>query len=205
MQTSTFQKLSLNSSNNNAVILAIDPGIERTGWAVMQKGLKGPVLINAGLISTPSSMEFADRLKMLHEDICALVQKFNPCCAVLEKLFFTKASPTVSLAVQARGVILLGIRQHNVYITDYSPSQIKKTVCGNGMAKKPQMQKAVQLILNLKEIPKPDDVADAMAIGITHIKIGAVKTQMLKARAVIEAARAENLKKIKFKTLKTTK
>lgn len=153
-------------------VLGIDPGLDRTGWAILIKeGVNQPVLVASGLIHTPSRQALEERLVTVYDELIKIIAAYNPDEVAIEEMFFTKHTDTQSNTVHARGVILLACAKNNLKITGYNPKTIKKTVSGNGTALKPQMQRIVQLCLHLNAVPQPDDVADAMAAAICHIRL----------------------------------
>lgn len=149
------------------VILGIDPGLATTGYGLLKKEGGNIAFIDYGVISTPAKMEFSFRLKLISEDLKKLIKKYNPAAVSVEKLFFCKNVKTALDVGQARGVILLEAINHALPIYEFTPLQVKQAVSGYGAADKMQIQKMVQAILKLKELPRPDDAADALAIAIT--------------------------------------
>ena len=150
------------------IILGIDPGIGRCGWGVIEvEGLKLKVL-NYGCIETSSKKEVAQRLKEVHEEIVGLIKKYSPVALGIEELFFNTNAKTAFVVGQARGVILLAAAESKIPVSIYTPLQVKIAVTGYGRAEKEQVGKMVKTILKLKDIPKPDDTTDALAIAITH-------------------------------------
>jgi crossover junction endodeoxyribonuclease RuvC len=108
------------------------------------------------------------RLKTIYDDLSELVQHHSPQCIAIEQLFFTNNITTGISVGQARGVVMLVGEQHGLELAEYTPLQVKQSVTGYGKATKSQVQQMVKTILGLKEIPKPDDAADALAIAICH-------------------------------------
>lgn len=149
-------------------ILGIDPGIALTGFGIIDKN---GVRINAGSyghISTESGTPVPDRLKILYDDMDNIVKEYRPDVMAVEELFFNKNVKTAIIAAQARGVIILSAVNNGVNVVEYTPLQVKQAVIGYGRASKQQVQFMVKELLRLKEIPKPDDTADALAIAICH-------------------------------------
>lgn len=128
-----------------------------------------PEMLAYGAISTPAKMPTEDRLVKIYDELNKLIEAYQPETAGVEKLLFGKNVTNAMSVGQARGVALLAIAQHNIPQTEYTPAEIKQAVAGYGNAPKPQMQDMVRLLLNLEEIPKPDDAADALAVAITHM------------------------------------
>lgn len=152
------------------IILGIDPGIAIVGWGVIktdESGIRQKPL-DFGAITTPASMKTEDRLLAVHREICAIIAKYKPDCAAIEELFFNTNQKTGIIVAEARGVILLALRSAGVPIFEYTPLQIKSAISGYGRADKHQMIDMVTLLLGLKEKPKPDDTADALAAAMCH-------------------------------------
>lgn len=151
-------------------ILGIDPGLATTGYGLIQAGAQSQYqCIEFGIISTPAGQADADRLKTLHAELTALIQRHQPQTSAVEKLYFQKNVKTALAVGQARGVVLLSLAQAGVPIFEYNPNEVKQTVCGYGNATKNQVQHMVQTLLNLDDLPRPDDAADALAIAICHL------------------------------------
>lgn len=149
-------------------ILGIDPGIALTGFGIVDSGSKGLTADKYGHISTQAGTPAPERLKILYDDMLHIIEEYKPDVVAIEELFFNKNAKTVMIASQARGVIILAAVNSGVEIVEYTPLQVKQAVIGYGRASKHQVQYMVTKILNLKEIPKPDDTADALAIAICH-------------------------------------
>lgn len=150
-------------------ILGIDPGTATVGWGVVEQTDGQLKSIAHGHISTSPKDEPATRLREIHKDIEALIKKYHPDESAIEKLFFFKNQKTIIEVAQARGVILLTLSQKIPTIGEYTPLQVKQALTGYGRAEKNQVQQMVKSVLGLSEIPKPDDVADALALAICHI------------------------------------
>ena len=149
------------------IILGIDPGTAITGFGVLKKiGKHELKLIDYGCIKTPSDLSTAERLALLNKELSSLLKKQKPDIAAIEDIFFFKNLKTAIKVSQARGVILFTIAQTKIPIYEYTPLQIKQAVACYGRAEKSQVQKMVKRLLNLKEIPKPDDASDALATAI---------------------------------------
>ena len=159
-------------------VLGIDPGLDRTGWAVVENGPTGAFLVSAGLIHTDKDLPFQIRLKQTYEEIQKVIQEFKPEVAALEAMFFLKRAMTMSHTIQTRGVIVLAMAQNNLEVFEYPAKRVKLTITGSGAADKKQMQRMVQLTLKLKEVLNPDDVADAAAIAICHLKSAPLQAQI---------------------------
>lgn len=150
-------------------VLGIDPGYAIVGYGVVQ-GDAGSIRVDDfGAIITQAHTTFEDRLAEIYGDLRELLEAHRPEVMAIESLFYTTNQKTVIAVAEARGVILLAARQAQIPIFEYTPLQIKQSVAGYGKATKRQMQEMTQRLLRLKEIPKPDDAADALAVGICHI------------------------------------
>jgi crossover junction endodeoxyribonuclease RuvC len=149
-------------------ILGIDPGTGILGFGVIDV-VKGKVsLVDAGVIRTPAKQEDAVRLVTIYEELVGIIEEDKPEIMVVEKLFFAQNVTTAMTVSQARGVVLLCGKRAGLEIVEYTPLQIKQAITGYGKADKKQMQEMVRVILGLKEVPKPDDCADAIAAALMH-------------------------------------
>ncbi len=151
---------------NVKIILGIDPGIADTGYGIIRAEGSKLVCLGYGSIKTSPNLDLVTRLEILHHDLDKIIKKYKPDYAAIEQLFFNKNVRTALIVGQARGVALLTLKQNKLAIFDFTPSQVKSAVSSYGQASKLQVQKMVKLILNLKELPQPDDAADALAIAI---------------------------------------
>jgi crossover junction endodeoxyribonuclease RuvC len=149
-------------------ILGIDPGIARCGWGVIDFEKSKLKVLNFGCIQTSSEKELPERLKEVYLETSKIIKKYSPDALSIEELFFNTNAKTAFVVGQARGVILLAASQNNLSISIYTPLQVKVAVTGYGRAQKDQIGKMVKTLLSLKEIPKPDDTADALAIALAH-------------------------------------
>lgn len=152
------------------IILGIDCGIAITGWGVVEKGRVGnkTTFIEYGAILTSKDLSIPERLLILDKELTKIIKKYSPDESAVEELFYFKNQKTVIQVAEARGVILSCLERQKIHIAEYTPLQVKQGVTSSGRADKAQVQKMVKLLLNLKEIPKPDDAADALAIALTH-------------------------------------
>ena len=150
------------------VILGIDPGFAIVGWGVISYRSNTLLPVAFGAITTEAHTDFNLRLKQIYDDTVELITKSNPDAVSIEKLYFTTNVTTGIQVAQARGVILLAAQQAGVPIYEYTPLQVKTAVTGYGKARKHQVMEMTRRLLHLKEVPKPDDTADALAIAITH-------------------------------------
>lgn len=149
------------------IVLGVDPGTARLGWAIVDDE---PVLrpVDFGLVTTQPTTAMPVRLRGIHLEVAALIDRFRPAVVVVEQLFFARNVTTALAVGQARGVVLLAAAQRDVDVAEYTPSEVKQAVVGYGKADKPQMQEMVRMILGLDRVPSPDDVADALALAVCH-------------------------------------
>ncbi|MCR4963859.1 MAG: crossover junction endodeoxyribonuclease RuvC [Firmicutes bacterium] len=150
------------------IILGLDPGTAITGYGLIEAVAGSYRLLNYGCIRTEPGHSDAARLLKLHEDLCFLLDAARPEQVAVEKLFFNRNTTTAVPVGQARGVLLLTCAQRDLPIGEYTPLEVKQALTGYGRADKKQIQYMVAKLLRMKEIPKPDDAADALAIAITH-------------------------------------
>lgn len=149
-------------------ILGIDPGTGILGFGVVDVAKGKATLVDAGVIRTPVKQDDAVRLQTIYEELTGIIAETKPEAMSVEKLFFARNVTTAMTVAQARGVVLLCGMQAGLTIHEYTPMQIKQALTGYGRAEKKQIQEMVRVILQLKEIPRPDDAADALAAAITH-------------------------------------
>ena len=150
-------------------ILGIDPALNFTGYGLIEAKQNKLTLIEAGIVRTRSTQKIQDRLNKIYQSIFKLVEDTKPSVLAIEKIYAHWQYPTTAYALgHARGVVCLVCARFNIPLAEYGATKIKKAVVGNGMAKKEQVQRMVQQVLGLKEIPAPDDVSDALAVAIAH-------------------------------------
>lgn len=149
-------------------IIGIDPGTGILGFGVVEVTKTGFKMIDAGVITTPAHTPHDERLEDIYNGLTEIMTATKPDACSIEKLFFTNNVTTAMTVAEARGVAILVARQHGVPVSEYTPPQIKQTLTGYGKADKKQVQEMVRLQLKLKDVPKPDDCADALAAAITH-------------------------------------
>lgn len=154
------------------IILGIDPGYATIGYGVIRKEGASLTAIDYGVIQTPKEESIPVRLAMLDEALTAIIEKYKPDAVSVEELFFNTNITTGIKVAQARGVILLCAIKHCGNLYEYTPLQIKQALTGNGRAEKHQVQFMVKALLHLTAIPKPDDVADALAAAVCHASFG---------------------------------
>lgn len=154
--------------NRNRVILGIDPGLAHTGWGVVHQ--KGPRLtcVAYGCVTTTASMTLALRLQKIHEQISAVIAHYQPSCLGIETIWFGQNITAAFATGQARGAALVACAQAGIDVGEFSPTQIKLAVVGEGRAGKDQVQYMVQQILSLQQAPQPDHAADALAAAICY-------------------------------------
>jgi crossover junction endodeoxyribonuclease RuvC len=153
---------------SNRVILGIDPGLATTGWGVIDKASGTPELLAFGAIETPAKQILPQRLLFIRQEVCRLIDTYQPGVVAIEELFFAKFAVSIAATAQARGVILVAAAEKGLPIVEYNPRTVKIAMTGFGSAAKIQMQSMVQRQFRLKELPRPDDAADALAIALCH-------------------------------------
>jgi crossover junction endodeoxyribonuclease RuvC len=156
------------SSSGGRVILGIDPGTATMGWGVVRQEGNRLRYVQHGAIVTPSTWEMPRRLGRLFDGVTELVKGYRPETVAVEELFFNTNVTTGITVGQARGVVLLAAYRAGVEVAEYTPLQVKQAITSYGRAEKRQVQEMVKTLLNLREIPKPDDAADGLAIAICH-------------------------------------
>lgn len=154
------------------IILGIDPGYAITGYGIIAKDKGNLKAIDYGVITTPAKAYFPLRLRDIHESLSHLIKEFKPDCVAVEELFFSRNTTTAIGTAQARGVAVLAAAQAGKPVYEYTPLQVKVAVTGYGRAEKLQIQEMVKMLLKLKQQPKPDDAADALAVAICHAHSG---------------------------------
>jgi len=148
-------------------ILGIDPGLRLTGYGVIEHHLHKPKLIDAGVIRLDDKAAIPVRLLEIERELDAIITEHRPALIAVEQLYSHYAHPrTAILMGHARGVIMLVAQRHRLEIHEYSANRVKKNLTGNGHAGKAQMQRAIQSVWNLAEVPEPPDVADALAVAL---------------------------------------
>lgn len=150
------------------IIIGLDPGTATTGYGIISVIGNHIRPIGYGVIQTPSTMKMSERLVMIYNALEEIFSKFKPNEVAIEKLFFGRNTTTAITVGQARGILLLQAERFKLPIGEYTPMQVKQAIVGYGSADKKQIQYMVTTFLNLKEPPKPDDAADALAIAICH-------------------------------------
>lgn len=173
------------------VIFGIDPGYAIVGWGCLRYERARFTPVEFGAVTTPAGMDFSRRLEVIYDELTVLFTKFHPDALAVETLYFKNNQKTAIDVAQARGVILLAAKQSGVPLFEYTPLQVKSAVTGYGKAHKPQVMEMTRRLLRLKEVPKPDDTADALAIAICHGQMGgtALKRRIVADSGVLNSVR----------------
>ena len=148
------------------IILGIDPGFADMGYGVIETAGGKDRCLAYGSIRTPAGAPIAGRLSTIYAELEAIIGKYRPARAGIEKLYFSTNAKTAMLVAEARGVIRLCLERNGLACMEIGPGEVKTAVCGHGAAEKPEVQKMTRALLGLAEIPKPDDAADALAVAI---------------------------------------
>jgi crossover junction endodeoxyribonuclease RuvC len=149
-------------------ILGIDPGIAIVGFGFVDKQGSKVTPVQYGCIQTEAHTPEEERLLQVYEGMKQLIDKYKPDAVALEKLFFNRNVTNAMSVSQARGVLVLAAVQSGLPVAEYTPMQVKQAIVGYGKAEKQQVQEMVRMFLKLQAVPKPDDVADALAVAICH-------------------------------------
>ncbi|MDK2811727.1 MAG: crossover junction endodeoxyribonuclease RuvC [Petroclostridium sp.] len=150
------------------VILGIDPGIAIVGYGIIKYEGNKFTVIDYGAVTTAPSMSLPERLKVIYRETECLIDTYHPDVVTVEELFFNKNVKTALTVGHGRGVAILAAANKGLNIYEYTPLQVKQSVVGYGRAEKAQVQQMVKVILSLTAVPKPDDVADALAVAVCH-------------------------------------
>jgi len=148
------------------VYLGIDPGTTRIGYGVVEDARAGIRPLAWGVITTPSGIDASLAKQQVHASLTALLKKWKPASAAVERLFFTNNRKSAMAVGEMRGVIMLTLADHSIAVAEFTPLEVKQRVCGNGRAQKTQIEQMVRLVLGIKERITPDDAADALAIAL---------------------------------------
>lgn len=160
-------------------ILGIDPGYAIIGYGIIDFVGGRYQTLNYGAITTSSDMPFTKRLELIYDELELVIMETKPQVAAIERLYFQNNQKTAIDVAQARGVIMLALQKSKLPVFEYTPLQIKTALTGYGRAKKPQMMEIVRRHLGLKEVPKPDDTADALAVALCHAQSAGTKLKIL--------------------------
>ena len=150
------------------IVLGIDPGVANTGYGVVAQHQGRMLALDGGVVETSPGLDAGRRLAAIHERIGELIDEYRPDALALEDVYFGANARSAFAVGQARGVVMLAAGQRGVPTASYTPQQVKGAVCGNGRAAKDQVQRMVQTLLALPELPRPDHAADALAVAICH-------------------------------------
>ena len=168
------------------VILGIDPGVATIGFGLIRAERGKNTLLQYGVITTPPGIPLSERLLQISRDMEQLLETFKPDEMAVEELFFSKNITTGIAVAHGRGVILLAAEKLGVPVFEYTPMQVKQSVVGYGKAEKKQVMLMTQRLLNMKEIPRPDDAADALALAICHSRAA---TSLLNTERVFDPSK----------------
>ena len=150
------------------IVLGIDPGTANTGFGVVLSAGRRLAALDGGVITTDGREPFERRLARIHARVCDLIREHRPQAVAIEDIFFGTNARTAFSVGQARGAVMLSAGLSGVPAYSYTPQAVKQAVCGNGRAEKGQVQRMVQTMLSLDELPQPDHAADALAVAICH-------------------------------------
>ena len=149
--------------------LGIDPGLNRTGYALLERSAGGPVLREGGLIRSTRGRSLAERVHEIASGLCEVLDEFHPTVLAIEQVFSLVKNPKSALLMaHARGAILAAAVEHGIPVVHYTPTQIKRLLTGSGKASKEQIQRAIKSELGLDRLLEPHDVADAFAVALCH-------------------------------------
>ena len=171
------------------IVLGIDPGTANTGYGVVARQGGRMVALDGGVVQTSPAAEPAARLAAIHARVAELLDEHQPEAVAVEELYFGANARSAFAVGQARGVVLLAAGQRGIPCWSYTPQQIKGAVCGSGRAAKDQVQRMVQTLLSLDELPRPDHAADALAVAICHANSAPMR-RALAQRTTVGARRA---------------
>ncbi len=167
-------------------ILGVDPGVATIGFGLVEAHRASVRLLRYGVITTPAGLPLSSRLYQISQDMSQLLEQFRPQEMAVEELFFSKNITTGIAVAHGRGVILLEAERAGIPTYEYTPMQVKQAVAGYGGAQKKQVMLMTRRLLKMKEIPRPDDAADALAIAICH---GRSATSLLNTERKFDPAR----------------
>jgi crossover junction endodeoxyribonuclease RuvC len=152
----------------HVIVLGIDPGVANTGYGVVASDGGRLVALDGGVLETAAKLDAGARLARIHEDVGELMDGYRPDAVAIEDLYFGTNARSAFAVGQARGVVVLAAGQRAIRCASYTPQQVKAAVCGSGRAQKEQVQRMVQTLLALPDLPRPDHAADALAVAICH-------------------------------------
>jgi crossover junction endodeoxyribonuclease RuvC len=148
------------------IVLGIDPGTARLGYGLVERQGSALTMLDYGCLETVNDRPLEQRLLLIHEGLTDLIETHRPQAVGVERLFFNKNTRTAMAVGQARGVVLLTAAEHGLPVFEYGPHEVKLAVTGYGRAPKDQVQRMVQLVLSMTDVPRPDDAADALAVAV---------------------------------------
>ncbi len=152
----------------HVIVLGIDPGVANTGYGVVAHDRGRLVALDGGVVETSASLGQAGRLAEIHARVGEIMDRYRPDAVAVEDLYFGINARSAFAVGQARGVVMLAAGQRRLRCSSYTPQQVKAAVCGSGRAAKDQVQRMVQALLGLPEVPRPDHAADALAVAVCH-------------------------------------
>ncbi len=156
-------------TSDSPLVIGIDPGTAITGYGLVQEQAGQLVAVAYGVVNTPAKHAMPQRLQQIFHELSEILAQHRPTSSAIEKLFFKKNVKTAMTVSQGRGVAMLALAEAGLEIGEYTPNEIKQAVVGYGGADKHQVQQMVRMLLNLDDIPRPDDAADALAVAICHL------------------------------------
>ncbi|HET6549437.1 MAG TPA: crossover junction endodeoxyribonuclease RuvC [Solirubrobacter sp.] len=152
----------------HVIVLGIDPGVANTGYGIVAHDRGRLVALDGGVVETHAGLDAGTRLAEIHRRVGALMDDYRPDAVAVEDLYFGVNARSAFAVGQARGVVVLAAGQRSIRCASYTPQQVKSAVCGSGRAGKEQVQRMVQTLLALPDLPRPDHAADALAVAICH-------------------------------------
>lgn len=181
-----FAPKSDTNAGSGSVVLGVDPGLTRCGYAAIEVGQsRVPTLLKLGVVSTDASAALPDRLATLQADFEILMDEVRPDVVAVEQVFFQNNVRTAMGVGQASGLVLAMAARRGIHVVQYTPSQVKSAVTGSGTANKLQVQQMVQRQLKLRSLPQPPDAADAAALALCHLAVSPLRQSI--ARSTVGA------------------
>lgn len=166
--TSISRTTSIRTPNNAVTLLGFDPGLADTGYGVLEVRNNRLYPVGFGCIKTGAGEEMGARLEAIYSQVGAIIDQYRPEGAGVESLFFAKNRTSALPVAQAKGVLLLALYRKGVAVREFPPQEIKQAMTGNGRAEKHQVQEMLKVLLGLREVPKPDHAADALAAAVCY-------------------------------------
>ena len=177
-----FAPKSDTNSGSGSVVLGVDPGLTRCGYAAIEVGQsRVPALLKLGVVSTDVSADLPDRLATLQADFEMLMDEVRPDAVAVEQVFFQNNVRTAMGVGQASGLVLAMAARRGIHVVQYTPSQVKSAVTGSGTANKLQVQQMVQRQLKLRSLPQPPDAADAAALALCHLAVSPLRQSIARS------------------------